>query len=181
MATTRVELEAARQRALGYFEKACIALTEEEKGNLEVADFGLGELDQYGVELVIYVNTRRVCGKEVILFPWQICPEHRHPNLAGEGGKEQTFRCRWGSVYLYVEGPAAPQPAARVPEKRKHNHTVWHEVVLRPGEQYTVAGNCLHWFQAGPEGAVLSEFSTPSTDENDIFTDPDVKRIPEIV
>jgi D-lyxose ketol-isomerase len=58
---------------------------------------------------------------------------------------------------------------------------VWHEVVLQPGEQYTVAGNCLHWFQAGPEGAVLSEFSTPSTDENDIFTDPDVRRIPEIV
>jgi len=41
--------------------------------------------------------------------------------------------------------------------------------------------NTLHWFQAGPEGAVISEFSTRSRDEADIFSDPDIKRIPEIV
>lgn len=28
-----------------------------------------------------------------------------------------------------------------------------------------------HWFQAGPEGAVVSEFSTKSQDEYDIYTD----------
>jgi len=38
----------------------------------------------------------------------------------------------------------------------------------------------LHWFQAGADGAVVSEFSTKSLDEFDIFTDPEIKRIPEI-
>ena len=28
-----------------------------------------------------------------------------------------------------------------------------------------------------PEGAVISEFSTPSFDDSDIFTDPDIKRV----
>ena len=28
-----------------------------------------------------------------------------------------------------------------------------------------------HWFQGGEEGAVISEFSTKSTDHTDVFTD----------
>jgi D-lyxose ketol-isomerase len=57
---------------------------------------------------------------------------------------------------------------------------VWNEVVLKPGEQYTLNPNTLHWFQAGPEGAVVSEFSTKSRDEADIFTDPDIQRSTKI-
>lgn len=52
--------------------------------------------------------------------------------------------------------------------------------VLNPGEQYTLLPNTLHWFQAGDEGAVVSEFSTKSTDENDLFTDSEIKRIPVV-
>jgi D-lyxose ketol-isomerase len=52
---------------------------------------------------------------------------------------------------------------------------------LKPGEQYLVMPGKKHWFQAGAEGAVVSEFSTPSTDEADIFTDPGIRRIPEII
>ena len=54
--------------------------------------------------------------------------------------------------------------------------TVFHEVVLKPGEQYTIWPETLHWFQAGPEGAVISEFSTRSTDETDVFTDKGIVR-----
>ena len=50
--------------------------------------------------------------------------------------------------------------------------TCMKEIVLKPGEQYTIMPNTLHWFQAGPEGAVVSEFSTKSRDEFDIYTDP---------
>jgi D-lyxose ketol-isomerase len=60
------------------------------------------------------------------------------------------------------------------------HYTVWHEVILRPGEQYTLMPNIKHWFQAGPEGCIVSEFSTKSRDELDLFTDPDVKRVPVI-
>ena len=34
----------------------------------------------------------------------------------------------------------------------------------------------LHWFQAGKDGAVISEFSTRSTDETDVFTDKSIVR-----
>jgi D-lyxose ketol-isomerase len=64
-----------------------------------------------------------------------------------------------------------------VPGKYRNHIHVCHEVILRPGDQYTIPPNGRHWFQGGPEGAVVSEFSSSSTDENDIFTDPNVNRV----
>ena len=170
----------AQQRAREYLQRAGIVLTADEAANIEVADFGLDDLDNSGLELITYINTNRVCAKELVLFPRQTCPEHRHPPIAGEPGKEETFRCRWGEVYLYVSGEATPNPKAKAPHGREYTYTVWHEVILRPGEQYTIWPNTLHWFQAGDEGAVVSEFSTRSRDESDIFTDPDIQRAPMV-
>ncbi len=181
MTLTYEQHEKYRQKAKEYFDKAGIVLTEEEEANIEVAELGLGEFEQTGLALITYLNTERVCAKELVLFPGQTCPQHMHPMVEGQPGKEETFRCRWGELYLYVPGEPAPNPKAQPPEHRKSNYTVWHEIVLRPGEQYTLPPETWHWFQGGPEGAVVSEFSTRSTDENDIFTDPDIKRAPEIV
>jgi D-lyxose ketol-isomerase len=83
-------------------------------------------------------------------------------------------------VYLYVPGEPTPTPKAKAPPGRESAFTVWHEVVLQPGEQYTLAPQTLHWFQGGDQGAIVSEFSTTSRDEADIFTDPQIKRLPEI-
>ena len=52
--------------------------------------------------------------------------------------------------------------------------------MLTEGQQYTLYPRTLHWFQGGPEGAVVSEFSTTSYDEYDVFNDPAIRRIPEI-
>ncbi|HHV99297.1 MAG TPA: D-lyxose/D-mannose family sugar isomerase [Clostridiaceae bacterium] len=177
---SKQELENARKRAIEYFEKASIVITEEEKNNIEVADFGLGELESTGLQLVVYVNTDRCCAKEMVLFPGQTCPEHRHPPVEGEPGKEETFRCRWGTVYLYVEGEPTENRKCNPPKAPEGAYTVFHEIELKPGQQYTLYPNTLHWFQAGPEGAVVSEFSTKSRDESDIFTDARIKRIPEV-
>ena len=169
----------ARARAREYLARAGVVLTPAESQSIEIADFGLGELESTGLELVTYVNTMRVCAKELVLFPRQTCPEHRHPPVGGEPGKEETFRCRWGTVYLYVEGAGAPERAAcRPPAGREGTYTVWHEVVLGPGAQHTIPPDTRHWFQAGPDGAVVSEFSTRSRDELDIFTDPAIVRVP---
>jgi len=166
--------DAARTRAAAVLAEAGIALTPAETGEIEVADFGLSRLEETGLELVVYVNTPRVCAKELVLFPWQLCPEHRHPPFDGTPGKEETFRCRAGTVYLYTEGEPAPQPAARPPADGVF--TVWREIVLRPGDQYTIPPDTLHWFQAGEEGAVVSEFSTESRDDLDVFSDPRIAR-----
>ena len=173
---TSEQWENAQARARTFLKQAGIVLTDAESQHIEIADFGLGTLETIGLELVVYVNTERVCAKELVLFPRQTCPEHRHPPIGNEPGKEETFRCRWGVVYLYVEGDATHQPAAFIPESKADTFTVWHEIVLLPGQQYTIAPDTLHWFQAGDEGAVVSEFSTRSRDEYDIFTDQDIKR-----
>jgi hypothetical protein len=96
-----------------------IVLTDDEESRLEIADFGLGQLDRIGLQLLTYVNTSRVCAKEIVLQPRQICPEHRHPPVLTEDGKEETFRCRRGTVYLYVEGVAATAPRADLTEQER--------------------------------------------------------------
>lgn len=179
---TKIQHRAAQKRAREYLKRAGIVLTRDEAKNIEIADMGLGELESTGLELVVYVNTQRCCAKELVLFPYQTCPEHLHPPLPqfGEPGKEETFRCRWGNVYLYVEGEPALKPKAKPPRHRAVHYTVWHEIALKPGDQYTIPPNTLHWFQAGARGAVVSEFSTTSRDEYDIFTDPEIRRAPVV-
>jgi len=177
---SQAEYLRARERAVGMMQQAGIALTPAEIEQFEVADFGLGRLDEIGLEIVTYVNTERVCAKELVLFPWHICPEHMHPPVKGQPCKEETFRCRWGEVYLYVDGPASSTFLGRLPEQHGEHLTVRRQIVLRPGEQFTLNPELWHWFQGGPEGAIVSEFSTHSTDENDIFRDPAIQRAPVI-
>ena len=146
----------ARARAAAMLAEAGIVLTKAEEQQIEVADFGLGRLDEIGLQLLVYVNTDRVCAKELVLFPGQTCPEHRHPPVGDDPGKEETFRCRRGSVVLWVDGHG--------------------EVELHPGDQFTILPDTLHWFRAGDEGAIVSEFSTRSRDETDVFSDPKIVR-----
>ena len=135
---TDAQIQDARRRAAQILEEAGFVLTDVERDNIEVADFGLSELEQTGLEVVVYVNTERVCAKEIVMFPGQTCPEHRHPPFDGTPGKEETFRCRKGLVYLYVEGPPAERPACRPAKADRGAYTVWHEVILRPGDQQVV-------------------------------------------
>lgn len=177
---TSSEISQRRQQAAQMIEKAGIYLTPAEVERLEIADFGLSDFEKTGLGVLVYVNTDRCCAKELAMWPHQTCPEHRHPTVGDQLGKEETFRCRWGTVYLYVEGPASQSPHAMPPAGRENTYTVWHEIVLEPGDQYTLTPNTLHWFQAGAEGAVVSEFSTRSTDEHDIFTDEEIQRFTQI-
>jgi len=174
------EVEKAQQQSAEMLEKAGIVITAEERRNMEVIDLGLGEFEKTGLVLVVYVNTDRYCAKELVLLPRQTCPEHRHPSVAGEPGKMETFRCRTGTVYLYCEGEPVENPKAKAPAGSEDYYTVFHEIVLHPGEQYTIPSDTLHWFQGGDEGAIVSEFSSTSRDESDVFTDPRIARAPEI-
>lgn len=172
----RSQLLAARKRAVQIMADAGLVLSPAEAENIEVADMGLNQLEAEGLELVTYINTPRYCAKALVLFPGQTCPEHRHPPFEDNPGKEETFRCLHGLVWLYVEGDPAKPVQAQLPSGSSPYYTVFKEIVLQPGEQYTIACNTLHWFQGGPEGAVVSEFSSSSRDEFDIFTDPRIRR-----
>lgn len=165
-----------KNRALKMYADAHIALNTDEIEKMEFADFGLGHIEKEGLILVIYQNNERYCAKEMILFSGMTCPQHLHPDHDGQMGKQETFRCRQGKVYLYVDGDPTENIQADIPEDSKEYYTIRHEIVLYPGEQYTIKPNTLHWFQAGSEGAIVSEFSSPSDDSTDIFTDPNIVR-----
>jgi D-lyxose ketol-isomerase len=156
---SREEQQAAQAYAAEQLDAAGIALTDAERAQIEVADFGLGKLRETGLMLLLYVNTDRYCAKELVLFPGQACPEHRHPPFDGTPGKEETFRCRRGSVELWVDGAL---------------------ISLAPGDQHTIPPDTLHRFRAGADGAVVSEFSSTSRDDLDVFTDPGIVRAPQI-
>jgi D-lyxose ketol-isomerase len=149
----------AQAYAVEQLEAAGIHLTGDERRAIEVADFGLGRLREIGLLVLVYVNTDRYCAKELVLFPGQLCPEHRHPPFDGTPGKEETFRVRRGSVRLWAGDE---------------------ELVLGRGEQHTIPPDTLHRFQAGPKGAVVSEFSSTSRDDLDVFTDPSIVRTPAV-
>jgi D-lyxose ketol-isomerase len=173
---TRKQLEEIRSTTARSMAAAGIVLSPKEASEVEAADFGLSHFDSEGLALVVYVNTDRYCAKELVMLPYQTCPEHRHPTVSGQPGKMETFRCRVGTVHLYVPGDQKDPIQARIPQGSEKYYTMRHEVVLKPGEQYTIPPNTLHWFQAGPEGAIVSEFSSTSRDEADVFTDPRIGR-----
>ena len=176
----RSQVRAAQQRARRMLQDAGIALTPAETEQIEVVDFGLDELERTGLEVVVYVNTDRYCAKELVMFPGQTCPEHRHPDGRDYRGKMETFRVRRGTVFLCVPGAPTPCLQAVVPAGAEAWYTVRHEIVLKPGDQYTLPPDTLHWFQAGPAGAIISEFSSTSRDESDVFTDPRIQRLPAV-
>ena len=169
--------EIARRRATEYLDKAGIIVTDDEKGRIQVAEYNMNDINNIGLELVVYVNTKRCCAKELVLFPGQTCPEHRHPPIVGEPGKEETFRCRYGKVFLYVPDSRDAQQESsglrdEAPAGYEKYFTCSKKITLLPGEQYTIPPDTLHWFRSGPDGAVISEFSTQSRDEFDVYTDP---------
>ena len=175
------EVAEMRALALEYYEKAGIVLSPTEKENIEVADLGLGMIKKIGLEIVTYINTERVCAKEMVLIPHQVCPEHKHVDSDVAEGKEETFRCRYGKVYLYTDSKDGKGDANSIQISLPDTPvTVFNETVLLPGEQFTIMPGTLHWFAAGDEGAVISEFSTKNSDETDYFTDKRIVRMPTI-
>lgn len=178
---THDQIENARAETVRRLEAAGIPISAAERDAIEVSDFGLSDLEHTGLQLIVYVSTDRVCAKELVLMPGQTCPEHSHVDQDGQRGKEETFRVRAGTVYLYVDGDPTREPACLPPESQRDTYKARHEIVLKPGDQYTIFPNTRHWFQAGPEGAIVTEFSTANTDDADVFSDPAIVRKTKLV
>ncbi|MBC7235471.1 MAG: D-lyxose/D-mannose family sugar isomerase [Chloroflexi bacterium] len=178
---TRSQVRRAQQRAAERIRRAGIAIRADEAQAIEVADLGLNELEITGLQILTVVSTANYAAKIIALEPNQLCPQHRHPPLGDYAGKEETIRCQWGELILGMPGEPTPASRARIPAHRAPYYTVRHELILHPGEQYTFPPNTWHWFQAGPEGAVVWSFSSQAFDVQDDFTDPAIRRVTEIV
>ncbi len=177
---TRQLQEQSRRQALEMIGRAGIQVTDKEAEGIEVVDFGLSRLQKEGVQVLTLLQTERISVKVLALFPNQTEPEHWHPPVAGDPGKEETVRVILGTLYFYIPGENTFQEGFLVKGK-EHCYTMRHELVMRPGDQITLAPGVKHWFQARDEGVVMYSFSTVARDALDQFTDKDVVRITKII
>ena len=105
------------------------------------------------------MNTDRYCAKELVLSPGPALPRAPPPALRRHAGQGGDLSRPPRPVELCVDGRLHP---------------------LGEGEQYTIPPDTVHWFKAGPDGAIVSEFSSTSRDDLDVFTDPAITRAPSV-
>ena len=149
-----------------------------ERAQIEVADFGLSRLEQIGAQILTLESTPWVSVKILVMMPWQLEPQHRHPpSLDGNyPGKTEVLRCQWGELLHYDGGAPPLSPRARPTPQDAVYLNVWRETILSPGHQLTLAPDTWHWFQAGPQGAVVWTISSKVTDNADQWVDPRIVR-----
>jgi D-lyxose ketol-isomerase len=177
---TSQQQKAARMQAANMIRQAGITITDEEAGSIEVVDFGLSNLEREGVQVLTLVQTDRVSVKVLAMLPNQTEPEHWHPPVDEDPGKEETIRVIDGTVYFYVAGEDTFREGFIV-EGKDDCYTMRKEIVMKPCDQLTLAPGEKHWFQAREGGAVMYSFSTIARDALDQFTDPQIVRITKIV
>jgi D-lyxose ketol-isomerase len=177
---TRQLQQIARRQAGEMISRAGIHVTDKEAESIEVVDFGLSRLHKEGVQVLTLLQTERISVKVLALFPNQTEPEHWHPPVAGDPGKEETVRVISGTLFFYIPGENTFKEGFLVKGK-EHCYTMRHEIVMRPGDQITLAPGVKHWFQARDEGVVMYSFSTVARDALDQFTDKDIVRITKII
>jgi D-lyxose ketol-isomerase len=169
--------EGIRVLAAGLIARAGILVRDDEIASIELADFGLGNLQSEGAQILTLVQTPRVAAKLIVLFPGQTLPEHWHPPVGDDPGKEETIRVFWGSLSLCTPGDDGLTRAA-IPSGKDRFYTCRRERLLSAGEQSYLPPGTRHWFQGGPEGVVAGSFTSVAHDTLDRFTDPGVIRRP---
>ncbi len=176
---TRAEFAAAQARAADMIRTSGIHITDDEAKRVEVADFGLGHLDVEGAQILTFVDADRIAVKVVALFANQTLPEHWHPPVGDDPGKEETVRVVSGAVRFYIPGDDTMREGL-VPAGQENVYSARHELILKPGGQITLEPGTKHWFQASEEGAVMYSFSSVARDVLDGFTNPDIERVTQV-
>jgi D-lyxose ketol-isomerase len=177
---TRKQYTEVQQKALELIAKAGIHITPEERNKIAVADFGLSDIYREGIQVLTFFETNRIAGKLLVLLPNQTEPEHWHPPVGNDPGKQEIIRALWGDLRFYVEGEDN-MTEGFIPRGKEEVYRLRHEIILNPGEQLVFQPGEKHWFQAGLEGAVMYSFSTTVRDGLDGFTDPNIVRETKII
>jgi D-lyxose ketol-isomerase len=177
---TREQQKAFQKQAAKMIRQAGIIISQREAKSIEVVDFGLSNIEKEGVQVLTLVQTERISVKVLVMLPDQTEPEHWHPPVEDDPGKEETIRIIAGTVYFYVAGEDTLEKGFIV-EGKDDCYTMRKEIVMKPGDQLTLAPGEKHWFQAREGGAVMYSFSTIARDALDQFTDPDIVRITKVV
>jgi D-lyxose ketol-isomerase len=163
------------EKSLKMIDDAGIHLTKEDRKKIVSADFGLSNIKKEGIQILTMFDTDRIAGKILVLLPNQTEPEHWHPTVGDDPGKEEISRAISGELYFYIPGDDNMKHGFIVKGK-EDCYTLRHEIVLIPGEHLILPAGTKHWFQTGTSGAVMFSFSTKVTDLLDQFTDKNIVR-----
>ncbi len=176
---TRAEQTEAQRYAAEMIRRAGITITDAEANSIEIVDFGLSNFEREGIQVLTLVQTERISVKVLVLFPNQTEPEHWHPPVGNDPGKEETVRVISGSVYFFISGEDTLKEGFLVGGKQDV-YSMRKEVLMQPCDQITLAPGEKHWFQTRETGAVMYSFSTIARDALDQFTDSNIVRVTEI-
>lgn len=174
----KFDAEAAKRVYLNFLKQHGYPVNDAITKRLFVSDFGLGRFTEAGLGAIIWWGDEKhnFTGLDAFLLPGQIIPEHWHVKVGNIPEKMEAWLVRSGEIYTYAEGAPTPNMKARLAAADAANITVKCERILGVGE---IAGISRplekHWLQAGPQGAVFTEFSTFHTGEAVRFTDPKIK------
>ncbi len=170
--------EAAKRIYLDFLAETGYPVNDAVAKKLWVSDFGLGRFADAGVGVIVWWGDEKhnFSSLDAFLLPGQIIPEHWHVKVREIPEKMEAWLVRHGEIYAYAEGEPTAAMKAKLAEADAPHITVKRERVLRVGE---IAGIDRplekHWMQAGPQGAIFSEFSTFHTGEAVKFTDEKIK------
>ncbi len=120
--------------------------------------------------MLTLVQTERISVKVLAMLPNQTEPEHWHPPVGDDPGKEETIRVVAGTVYFYVQGESTFNQGFLVKGK-EGCYTLRRRSFSSPGTNHVSARRKA--LVSGPSyGAVMYSFSSVARDALDQFRDP---------
>lgn len=168
-----------QKKSFAAFMEAGIPLRQDELTQIEIADFGLENFEHEGACIATLIATDRYSIKALYLFPGQSLPEHWHPPIGADPGKQETIRVVYGQCIVVTDGTASLKQA-QIPLGKQSAYSCRNERVCMPGDQLTLGPGQKHWFQGGALGTVVYSFSSTVRDLQDGFTDQAIVRKPII-
>jgi D-lyxose ketol-isomerase len=179
--STSSQYASCAELAASILSSCTIPLTARELSEIVVADFGLGNVLVEGAQILTLFDTGRISGKLIVLLPHQVLPEHWHPPVGDDPGKEEVLRALGGSIRCYSGIENASIPCADIPPGKESCYTCRQRVDLNAATQLVIAPGHKHWLAGGPEGGVVFSFSTCVRDVLDRFTDTTIVRTTVVV
>ena len=129
---SKKDFEYVCEKSIEMMEQAGIYLTQEDKSNITAADFGLSRIREEGVQILTLFDTGRMAAKILVLLPNQTEPEHWHPPVGDDPGKEEVIRGIWGDLTFYIPGEDTMR-IGFIPEGKEVCYTMRNEVIIDPG------------------------------------------------
>ena len=177
----KFDQEAAKQAYFDMMKKLGYPVSENLRKNMWVSDFALGDFPNVGMGGIFWAheNKNGVFGHEIILLPNQMLIEHWHVAGGGLPAKNECWQARAGQTYCFGEEgeDSSKFPNVKIPESQKNFVTV-NKVECADSKKGNVVWlnrlEARHFMIAGPEGAVVTEYGSYHSNDNNRYTNPKV-------